>query len=115
MNASVKGALSQLDKSWKCFTHKGKPMTKKEVKLVLEYAYKKGYETTNQIQDSEIEELINAQNKNKSSYEYWFRKDGTFTKKEEDSVWIKNMFFRCFALDEKSAIEKFNVYTSKIV
>ena len=58
MNASVKGALNQINTSYRAFTHKGKRMTKAEVKLVLEYAYMKGYETTDEIRDSEIDQLI---------------------------------------------------------
>ena len=115
MNASVKGALAQLDRSWKCFTHKGKPMTKKEVKSVLEYAEKKGYKTTNEIKDSEVDDVINPEKKSNVSNEYWFRKDGTFVIKQEDSVWIKDMFFRCFSLDDETAIGKFNAYTSRII
>lgn len=58
MNASVKGALSQINTSWKAFTHNDKPMTKTQVKAVLEYAVSKGYETTKDIPSNEIETII---------------------------------------------------------
>jgi len=58
MNASVRGALDQINQSYKAFTHRGKRMTKAEVKLILEYAYMKGYETTDQIKDEEIDSLL---------------------------------------------------------
>lgn len=59
MNASIKGALAQLNTSYRSFTHKEKRMTKKQVKSVLEYALKQGYETTDQITDEEVDKIIN--------------------------------------------------------
>lgn len=59
MNADCKGALAQLNKSYKAFTHKGKRMTKSEVKAVLEYAIKKGYEHTGLLSDAEVDSIIN--------------------------------------------------------
>lgn len=58
MNADVKGALAQINKSWRAFVHNGKPMTKHEVKTVLEYAVKMGYKTTDELSDEEINKLI---------------------------------------------------------
>ncbi len=58
MNASCKGALAQIDRSWRAFTHKGKRMTKQQVKNVLEYAVKKGYDHTGQLTEEEIDSLI---------------------------------------------------------
>ena len=58
MNASVQGALAQINKSWKAFTHNGKCMTKKEVKAVLEYADKKGYTGTDQLTNEEIDSIL---------------------------------------------------------
>lgn len=58
MNASVKGCLAQLNRSWKAFSHNGKAMTKQQVKSVLEHAISKGYETTNEIPDSEIDRIL---------------------------------------------------------
>ncbi len=59
MNADIQGALNQINKSYKVFEHKGKPMTKQQVKLVLEYGLKKGYEHTGQLKDKEVESIIN--------------------------------------------------------
>jgi len=58
MNASVQGALTQINKSWKAFTHKGKPMTKEQVSKVLIYANNKGYKTTAELTDEEVDNLI---------------------------------------------------------
>jgi hypothetical protein len=62
MNADCKGALAQLNKSWKAFTHKGKSMTKEQVKAVLEYGVKKGYDHTGLLTDEEIDTIINNLN-----------------------------------------------------
>jgi len=60
MKADIKGALNQLNKSYRCFEHKGMPMTKIQVKAVLEYGLKKGYSDTGQLTDSEVDEVINS-------------------------------------------------------
>lgn len=60
MNADCKGALAQINKSWKAFIHKGKPMTKKQVKAVLEYAVRKGYDHTGLLTDQEVDEIIES-------------------------------------------------------
>lgn len=58
MNADIKGALAAIDKSYKVFTHEGKPMTKEQVKKVLEYGLSKGYNHAGQITDSELYNLL---------------------------------------------------------
>lgn len=58
MNADVKGALNQLNQSYKAFTHNGHSMSKQAVKAVLEYAVAKGYEHTGQLRDSEIDHIL---------------------------------------------------------
>ncbi len=58
MNADVKGALAQINQSWKAFEHNGLPMTKAQVKAVLTYADSKGIKTTNEIPDSDIEFVL---------------------------------------------------------
>lgn len=60
MNADCKGALAQINQSWKSFTHNDKPMTKEQVKAVLEYAIKNGYEHTGQLMAEEIDDVINS-------------------------------------------------------
>ena len=58
MNADCKGALQQLNKSWRAFTHRDKPMSKVQVKAVLEYAISKGYKDTGQLTDIEVDAII---------------------------------------------------------
>jgi hypothetical protein len=58
MNADLVGALEQLEKSWRAFEHKGKPMTKEEVRKCLVYGIKKGYKHTGQLTDQDVEEAI---------------------------------------------------------
>ena len=69
MNASVKGALAQLDTAWRSFEHRGKPMSKTQVKAVLEYADQVGYETTKELKDSEVDEIIEKVNKGRFSHQ----------------------------------------------
>jgi len=59
MQADIQGALAQIDKSWKAFTHKGIPMTKEQVTKVLIYANNKGYKSTSELSDNEVDEIIN--------------------------------------------------------
>lgn len=58
MHADIKGALAQLDRSWKAFEHKGLPMTKNQVKVVLTYANAREYKTTAELKDDEVDNLI---------------------------------------------------------
>jgi hypothetical protein len=60
MNADCKGALAQINKSWKAFVHKDKPMSKSEVKAVLQYAIQKGYEHTGMLSDEEIDNVLGS-------------------------------------------------------
>ena len=63
MNADCKGALKQINTSWKAFEHNGKPMTKSQVKAVITYAvYVKGYEHTGQLTKEEINSIIKRVN-----------------------------------------------------
>lgn len=62
MKASCKGALAQLNSAWKAFKHKGKPMSKAEVKAVLEYAVDKGYEHTGMLSDEEVDNILETIN-----------------------------------------------------
>lgn len=58
MNADIKGALNQINTSWKAFTHRGKKMSKQDVKKVLEYALDKGYKTTKELTDKEVDKVL---------------------------------------------------------
>lgn len=58
MHADLKGALQQIDRSYKAFEHKGKSMTKEQVKKVLEYGIKKGYKTTKELTDEEVDLIL---------------------------------------------------------
>jgi hypothetical protein len=58
MNADIKGALEQINKSYKAFEHNGKSLTKGQVKAVLEYGLSKGYEKTNQLSDEEVDKVL---------------------------------------------------------
>ncbi len=62
MNADCKGALAQINKSYKAFVHKDKPMSKKEVKAVLQYAISKGYEHTGMLSDDEVDNILQSIN-----------------------------------------------------
>lgn len=63
MNADCKGALAQINNSWKAFEHKGKSMSKTEVKAVLEYAVQKGYKHTGMLSDEEVDNILQLINK----------------------------------------------------
>lgn len=63
MNADIKGALSNIDRSYRVFEHNGKPMTKEEVRKVLVYGIKKGYDHTGELTP---EDINNALTDNKS-------------------------------------------------
>ena len=58
MNADLQGALEQINKSWRAFTHRGRPMSKEQVKRCLEYGIKKGYKTTSELKDEEVDKII---------------------------------------------------------
>ena len=58
MHADIKGALVQINKSWKAFEHRGVPMTKEQVRIVLTYADSRGYKSTAEISDEEVDKLI---------------------------------------------------------
>ena len=60
MEADIVGALEQLDRSWKAFEHKGKPMTKEQVRKVLVYGIGKGYKHTGQLTDEEVDAVIST-------------------------------------------------------
>ncbi len=59
MHADLKGALESLDLSWRTFEHNGKPLSKLQVKAVLQYGIFKGYKTTADFKEGEIDNLLN--------------------------------------------------------
>ena len=65
MNADCKGALAQINRSYKAFVHNDKSMSKAEVKAVLQYAIEKGYEHTGMLSDEEINNILRTLNKSK--------------------------------------------------
>jgi ribulose bisphosphate carboxylase small subunit len=58
MHVDILGSYKQLNKAWRSFEHKGKRMSKSQVKKVLEYALKKGYKTTEELSDKEVDEIL---------------------------------------------------------
>jgi len=58
MHADIAGALMQINKSYKAFEHRGKPMTKSQVIKVLKYGLSKGYTNTGQFTDDEVDEIL---------------------------------------------------------
>lgn len=60
MDASVDGALAQINHSWKAFTHRDKRMTKEEVRKVLVYAQKMGYKSTGELSMGEIDRVLQS-------------------------------------------------------
>ena len=58
MDADIKGALEQINKSYKAFEHKGKKMSKEQVRKVLEYGLSKGFKAVSQISDDEVDILL---------------------------------------------------------
>jgi hypothetical protein len=61
MHADLKGALAQINTSWYAFEHKGNRMTKEQVRRVLQYGLSKGYKTTAELSDDEVDKIINPE------------------------------------------------------
>jgi len=58
MHADLKGALEQINKSYRAFEHRGNKMTKEQVRKVLEYGIKKGYKSTSELTDEEVDKVL---------------------------------------------------------
>lgn len=58
MHADIIGALEQLNTSYRAFEHKGERMTKEQVEKVLLYAKDKGYKTTAELTDEEVDKVL---------------------------------------------------------
>ncbi len=84
MDADIVGALEQLDRSWKAFEHKGKQMTKQQVREVLVYGIKKGYKTTNQLSEQEVDTLLGLEEGDKCTTDQQTEIGFFQTKKEVD-------------------------------
>ncbi len=61
MDASIQGSLNKLNKVWQFFEHKGKPMSKNQVKKVLEFGKSKGFQAVSQISDTDIETILSKE------------------------------------------------------
>lgn len=66
MDADIKGSLAIINRSYRFFTHRGKQMTKEQVKRILEYGLNMGYKSTSELSDSEIDELLTPVSENKN-------------------------------------------------
>jgi len=58
MHADIKGALDYMKKKPIRFEHRGVVLLQNQAKKVLEYGLKKGYKTTGELSDEEIDNLI---------------------------------------------------------
>lgn len=59
MHADLQGALNQINRSYKAFENNGKPMTKAEVEKVLKAGLKRGYKSTEDFKDGEVDQILN--------------------------------------------------------
>lgn len=47
----------------------------------------------------------------KGQFHYWFRRDGTFlNEKQSERMAKEECVFKCFSINDKNAIKKFNVF-----
>ena len=58
MHADLTGALEQINTSYKAFEHRGQRMSKQQVRKVLKYGLSKGYKTTAELTDSEVDTIL---------------------------------------------------------
>lgn len=63
MKANLKGALAQINLSWQSFEHNGKRLYKPEVVAVLKAGIAKGYETTDDFKEGEVDEILSQNRK----------------------------------------------------
>ena len=62
MKASIQGSLNQFENNWMFFEHKGKQMSKAEVRAVLEFGLEQGYKSTGELQDEDVDRIISKVN-----------------------------------------------------
>jgi lipoate-protein ligase A len=60
MKADLEGALAQINRSYKAFEHNGQKMSKEQVRKVLVYGIKKGYKTTAELSDEEVDAVLKS-------------------------------------------------------
>jgi ribulose bisphosphate carboxylase small subunit len=58
MHADLKGALEQINRCYSAFEHRGKRMSKEEVRKVLKYGIDKGYKTTAELKDEDVDKVL---------------------------------------------------------
>lgn len=58
MHADLAVALEQINKSYKAFEHRGKSLSKEQVRKVLKYGLSKGYKTTSELTDDEVDLVL---------------------------------------------------------
>jgi len=58
MYADIAGALQQINKSWKVFEHRGQRLSKEQVIKILKYGLSKGYKSTSELSDDEIDKIL---------------------------------------------------------
>ena len=58
MKANLKGLLQFAIKRNPCCEHRGVALTRKQVIKVCEYGIRKGYESTDDLTDSEVDEVL---------------------------------------------------------
>jgi hypothetical protein len=75
MHADLSGALDQLNRSWKAFRHRDQPLTKLQVRKVLVYGLKKGYKTTEEFTDKEVDEVLAFNSMSPRNYIIEFAKE----------------------------------------
>lgn len=58
MHADLRGALEQINSCYQSFEHRGKRMTKEQVFRCLAYGIGKGYKTTSELSDEEVDNIL---------------------------------------------------------
>lgn len=91
MHADIQGALNQINRSYKAFTHRGKRMSKDEVKKVLQFGLKRGYTTTDQFSDEEVDLILNVPNGEVSSVGK-HEQQRNFCEQEGSDCWWRDKF-----------------------
>jgi predicted phosphoribosyltransferase len=67
MHADLLGSLELLDSTWKHWEHRGKKLTKDQVRKVLCYGLGQGYKYSDQLSDEEVDKLLGIETKNQSN------------------------------------------------